>query len=47
LLQIFIPMQNILDRLSPKEWFGLWKNLDLEFRQLDRSGHQANAENAA
>lgn len=32
LLQVFIPMQNVIEQLSSKEWFDLWKNLDLEFR---------------
>ena len=32
LLQLFIPVQNVMDQLSPKEWFDLWKDLDLAFR---------------
>ena len=47
LLQVFIPMQNIIDRLSPKEWFGLWKDRDLEFRRRNRADSQVDAENAA
>lgn len=41
LLQLFIPMQNIIDQLSPKEWFDLWKELDLEFRAPNKAAEAA------
>ena len=41
LLQLFIPIKNVIDQLSPKEWFDLWKELDLEFRASNKAAKAA------
>ena len=37
LLQLFLPMQNVMDQLSPKGWFDLWTDLDREFRAPNKA----------
>ncbi|HTO03435.1 MAG TPA: hypothetical protein VL069_07025 [Opitutus sp.] len=43
LLQLFIPMENVMGQISPKEWFDLWSNLDVEFRGANKAAAEAAA----